>query len=72
LIFVIQLFIYGIHELAEANVFPYSAPLHAATEPYGPDGIYGHYLTYLLVLMPMAWLVVSSLFHGRKELTPAS
>jgi hypothetical protein len=35
LIFVIQLFIYGIHELAEANVFPYSAPLHAATEPYG-------------------------------------
>jgi high-affinity iron transporter len=72
LIFVAQLFIYGFHELTEANVFPYSAVLHEATEPYGPDGIYGHYLSYLLVLMPMAWLVFSSLFSGRKEMTPAS
>src|SRR6202521_1768820 len=58
LVFVVQLFIYGFHELMEANVFPYSAPLHAATEPYGPDGIYGHWLTYLLVLLPMGWLLV--------------
>jgi high-affinity iron transporter len=72
LIFVVQLFIYGFHELAEANIFPYSAPLHEATEPYGPDGIYGHYLTYLLVLMPMAWLALSSLVGGRKRMSPAS
>ena len=71
-IFVIQLFIYGFHELAEANIFPNSAPLHQATEPYGPDGIYGHYLTYLLVLLPMAWLALSTLFSGRKRMTPAS
>jgi high-affinity iron transporter len=72
LIFVVQLFIYGFHELAEANIFPYSAPLHAATEPYGPDGIYGRYLTYLLVLLPMGWLALSSLVGGRKRMTPAS
>ena len=48
--FVVQLLIYGFHELTEANVFPYSEPLHLATEPYGPDGIYGQYLTYLLVV----------------------
>jgi high-affinity iron transporter len=74
LIFVVQLFIYGFHELTEANIFPYSAPLHQATEPYGPDGIYGHYLTYLLVLMPMAWLAFSSLVGGRhnKRMSPAS
>ena len=72
LIFVVQLFIYGFHELAEANLFPYSAPLHQATEPYGPDGIYGHYLTYLLVLLPMAWLAFSSLVGGRKRMSPAS
>src|SRR6266540_1004436 len=49
LIFVVQLLIYGFHELTEANVFPNSETLHWATEPYGPDGPYGQYLTYLLV-----------------------
>jgi high-affinity iron transporter len=60
LIFVLQLFIYGFHELAEANLFPYSETLHLATEPYGPDGQYGRYLTYMLVIMPLGWLVFSS------------
>ena len=63
LVFVVQLLIYGFHELTEANVFPNSQPLHEATEAYGPDGIYGQYLTYLLVLLPLAWLVVSSLVN---------
>jgi high-affinity iron transporter len=63
LVFVVQLFIYGFHELAEAHVLPNSEALHWATEPYGPDGIYGHYLTYLLVALPLGWLVVSSLFR---------
>ena len=49
LVFVVQLLIYGFHELAEANVLPNSEALHWATEPYGPDGVYGQYLTYLLV-----------------------
>jgi high-affinity iron transporter len=61
LVFVVQLLIYGFHELTEANIFPYSGPLHEATEPYGPDGIYGQYLTYLLVALPLAWLAISSL-----------
>jgi high-affinity iron transporter len=61
LVFVVQLLIYGFHELTEANIFPYSEPLHWATEPYGPDGRYGQYLTYLLVMLPLGWLVVSSL-----------
>jgi len=62
LIFVVQLLIYGFHELAEAHVLPNSEALHWATEPYGPDGIYGQYLTYLLVIMPLGWLAISSLF----------
>jgi high-affinity iron transporter len=71
LVFVFQLLIYGFHELMEANIFPYSAPLHAATEPYGPDGIYGQYLTYLLVLLPMGWLAFASLVGNKKRMTPA-
>jgi high-affinity iron transporter len=71
LVFVFQLLLYGFHELMEANIFPYSAPLHAATEPYGPDGIYGQYLTYLLVLLPMGWLAFASLVGNKKRMTPA-
>jgi high-affinity iron transporter len=62
LVFVVQLLIYGFHELAEAHVLPNSEALHWATEPYGPDGAYGQYLTYLLVALPLGWLALSSLF----------
>ena len=64
LVFVVQLVIYGVHELTEANIFPGSQPWHDATEPYGPDGIYGQYLTYLLVVLPLGWLALSN-FFGR-------
>jgi len=71
LVFVVQLLIYGFHELAEAHVLPNSDALHWATEPYGPDGIYGHYLSYMLVALPLGWLAVSSLFgtksHGTRS-----
>jgi len=66
LVFVVQLLIYGFHELAEAHVLPNSEALHWATEPYGPDGTYGQYLTYLLVALPLGWLAIASLF-GRSN-----
>jgi high-affinity iron transporter len=62
LVFVVQLLIYGFHELAEAGVLRNSEALHSATEPYGPDGVYGQYLTYLLVVLPLGWLALSSFF----------
>lgn len=61
LIFVAQLLIYGFHELTEARLFPYSEALHWATEPYGPDGRYGQYITYLLIALPMGWLAFAML-----------
>jgi high-affinity iron transporter len=66
-VFVVQLFIYGFHELTEANLLPGSEALHWATEPYGPDGRYGQYLSYALVVLPMAWLAFAGLFGGRKS-----
>jgi high-affinity iron transporter len=59
MVFVVQLLVYGFHELTEAGVFPNSAVLHDATEAFGPDGLYGQWLTYLLVLLPLAWLALS-------------
>jgi high-affinity iron transporter len=65
-LFVIELVIYGFHELVEANIgIPNSEALHAATEAYGPDGRYGQLLTYLLVALPLTWLAVSSFFTRR-------
>ena len=68
IVFVVQLVIYGFHELTEANIgIPNAQLLHDLTEPYGPDGRYGHLLTYLLVALPMGWLLVSNLFQRRPQ-----
>ncbi len=65
-VFVVQLVIYGFHELMEANVgIPNAQILHDLSEPYGPDGRYGHLLTYLLVALPMGWLLISNVFQRR-------
>jgi high-affinity iron transporter len=65
--FVVQLLIYGFHELTEANLFAGSQAWHDATEPYGPDGLYGRYLSYMLLVLPLAWLAFAALFGGRSK-----
>lgn len=63
---VIQLVIYGFHELTEARILPLDNEYwHALTEPYGPEGPYGHGLTYALVALPGGWLLVTSLRDRR-------
>src|SRR4051812_4265214 len=53
-LFVGQIAIYAFHESAEARLLPWSDVLHAATEPYGPDGIYGRYVSGLVCLITLA------------------
>jgi len=65
LLFVLELAIYGFHELTEANMLPNSEPLHWATEPYGPDGRFGKYFAGLLVVVPLAWLGVQAWRRAR-------
>ena len=67
LVFVGQLLLYGVHELSEANVFPNSAAIHDATEPYGPDGIYGQWISFSLIAIPLAWLACSWLADRLKR-----
>ena len=69
MVFVVQLLIYGFHELTEANLFPGSEALHWATEPYGPDGLYGQYLTYMLVAVPLGWLLLAMVTGGNRPST---
>jgi high-affinity iron transporter len=71
LVFVVQLLIYGVHELSEAFMrVPFAEWLHWTTEPYGPDGQYGQYLTYMLVMLPVAWLAGSTILARREVHQP--
>src|SRR3989344_2281960 len=59
LLFVIQILIYSFHEFTETGIFPQSEALHIATEPYGPEGIYGRWLSVSTITICAAWLVLA-------------
>ncbi len=57
LVFVAQLLIYGFHEITESGLLPIdNGYWHMVTEPYGPEGPYGRWLTYSMILLPLLWL----------------
>ncbi|QUN31891.1 FTR1 family protein (plasmid) [Cupriavidus sp. KK10] len=71
-LFCIQLAIYAVHEFSEAGALPLvdNEYWHEVTEPFGPEGVYGIWLSYGLVLAPLAFLVFARL-TGRKKSAPA-
>lgn len=52
-VFLVEVAVYAFHKFAEARLLPWSEVLEAATEPYGPDGLYGLYVSYLLIILPL-------------------
>jgi high-affinity iron transporter len=56
-LFLVQLMIYGVHELAESGVIHGSQAFHDATEVFGPDGPIGHVLSYSLLGAPLLYLL---------------
>ena len=68
LLFVCQIVIYSIHEFTEAGIFPNSEAWHIATEPYGPDGIYGKWISLGTVILCGVWLLIAGMkdFLSRK------
>jgi high-affinity iron transporter len=64
-VFVVQLLIRGAHQMAEQSYLPWSETIHARTEAWGPDSAPGHALTYLLVILPLGWLLVKAFFSKR-------
>ncbi len=71
-VFVVQLLIQGVHETSEQGYLPFSAAIHDATEAWGPDSAFGHLLTYLLVVLPLAWLLVKGLSTSFRSHKPSS
>jgi high-affinity iron transporter len=56
-LFLVQLLVYGVHELAESGVIHGSQAFHDATELFGPQGSVGHALSYSLLLAPLLYLL---------------
>jgi high-affinity iron transporter len=56
-LFLLQLVVYGIHELAESGVIKGTQAFHDATEVFGPDGRIGHALSYSLLCAPLVYLL---------------
>jgi high-affinity iron transporter len=61
LLFTIQILFYSIHEFSEAEVLGrWSEAIHNATEPYSPVGVYGKWISMLMVGLCAAWLAAAS------------
>jgi high-affinity iron transporter len=60
-LFSIQLVFYALNEFTEIGAIPGvdNEFWHAIVEPWGPDGEYGHWLSYGLVLVPAAFLLLT-------------
>jgi high-affinity iron transporter len=62
LLFTVQILFYSLHEFSEAEMLgKWSEAIHNATEPYSPVGIYGKWISVLMVGLCAAWLVGASM-----------
>lgn len=58
LLFMVQVGIYSFHEFSEAGLLPNSDVLHAATEKFSPDGLYGKWFSVVMISVCAMWLAV--------------
>src|SRR6185295_14655514 len=76
LLFMLQVGIYSFHEFSEAGLLPNSEMLHAATEKFSPDGIYGKWFSVVMISVCALWLIGGWLLDRLRQpptptLTPA-
>jgi high-affinity iron transporter len=65
-LFMVQVAIYTFHEFAEAGLLPNSETLHAATEKFSADGLYGKWFSVLMVGACALWLFAGWLIDKTK------
>jgi high-affinity iron transporter len=70
-LFLLQLLVYGLHEIAESGMIQGSQAFHDATERFGPDGDIGKWLTFSLVGAPFLYVLLDRLRHRRSRATHA-
>jgi high-affinity iron transporter len=67
--FALQLMFYAFHEFTESGSLPFvdNAYWHIVTEPWGPEGEYGQWLSYSLGLLPLGWLIYAYFADRRTQ-----
>lgn len=73
MLFCVQLFLYGIHELSEINALPLvdNILIHDSTEAFAEDGIFALMLSYGLIAAPVLWLLGIWLYKRPEHYNPA-
>jgi high-affinity iron transporter len=69
-LFLLQLVVYGVHELAESGIIQGSQAFHDATEILGPDGRIGHLISYSLLGAPLLYLFWARRLKATRRPTP--
>jgi high-affinity iron transporter len=72
LLFMVQVGIYSFHEFSEAGLLPNSEMLHAATEKFSPDGLYGKWFSVLMISVCALWLLAGWLKDRLKSTPPST
>jgi high-affinity iron transporter len=67
LLFMVQISIYSFHEFSEAGLLPNSDFLHAATEKFSPDGLYGKWFSPIMIGICALWLLGAWLIDRRAK-----
>jgi high-affinity iron transporter len=67
LLFMAQVAIYTFHEFAEAGLLPNSEVLHAATEKFSPDGLYGKWFSVGMLAVCALWLLAALMLDRFKH-----
>jgi high-affinity iron transporter len=70
LLFMVQVGIYSFHEFSEAGLLPNSEVLHAATEKFSPDGLYGKWFSVVMLAVCAFWLLAGWVKDRLKPTTP--
>ena len=67
LLFMLQVAIYSFHEFSETGLLPNSEFLHAATEKFSPDGVYGKWFSPIMIGICGLWLFGAWLIDRAKH-----
>jgi high-affinity iron transporter len=70
-IFLLQLLIYGVHEMAESGIIQGSQAFHDATEKFGPDGNIGKWISFSLAGAPLLYLLLDRLKRTKPAPAPS-